>query len=131
VLLTTGQELPFDQDLDHVTIRGLPVEPPTELFPVIRLECDGPPRARPWAVDRLWRGDPGRMVAWAAARGTSVYVAAGSVSDNAPTMVSDLTIVAVDVQGHCPVYRYGDDFCTQDGFKTRGEEICPVKSLRS
>jgi alpha-L-fucosidase len=73
VLLTTGQELEFDQDEDHLALRGLPVEPPTDLFPVIRLECDGPPGARPWAADRLWQGDPRRMAAWAARRGTSVF----------------------------------------------------------
>ena len=26
-----------------------------------------------WAADRLWQGDPQRMAAWAAARGTSVW----------------------------------------------------------
>jgi alpha-L-fucosidase len=72
-LLTTGEELRFRQDADYLTIRGLPKEPPTDLFPVIRLECDGPPKPRPWAVDRLWGGDPRRMTAWAAERGTSVW----------------------------------------------------------
>ena len=72
LLLTTGQELPYEQSTDHLIIRGLPREPPTDLFPVIRLECEGPPRPRPWAADRLWQGDPRRMAAWAAARGTSV-----------------------------------------------------------
>mgnify|MGYP005837676185 CR=1 FL=1 len=74
VLLTTGAELPFRQTEDHVIISGLPLEPPTPLFPVIRLECDAPPQPRPWAADRLWQGDPRRMTAWAAARGASVYV---------------------------------------------------------
>jgi len=73
VLLTTGEELPFAQTEDHVLIGGLPAEPPTKLFPVIRLECDGPPQARDWAVDRLWEGNPRRMMPWAAARGTSVF----------------------------------------------------------
>jgi alpha-L-fucosidase len=72
-LLTTGQELEFSQEVDHVHLRGLPFEPPTDLFPVIRLECEGLPRARPWAVDRLWQGDPRRMAGWAASRGTSVF----------------------------------------------------------
>jgi alpha-L-fucosidase len=71
-LLTTGHELPCEQSTDHLAVRGLPVDPPTPLFPVIRLECDGPPRPRPWAADRLWTGDPRRMAAWAAGRGTSV-----------------------------------------------------------
>jgi alpha-L-fucosidase len=73
VLLTTGQELGFEQGVDHLTIRGLPVEPPTDLFPVIRIECVAPPVARPWALNRLWQGDPRRMTSWAAARGTSVH----------------------------------------------------------
>jgi alpha-L-fucosidase len=72
-LLTTGQELPFTQTEDHLTLSGLPEAPPTPLFPVIKLECAGPPRARPWAVDRLWQGDPRRMAGWAEARGTSVW----------------------------------------------------------
>ena len=46
VLLTTGQELPFEQDVDCVTLRGLPADPRTDLFPVIRLECVAPPVAR-------------------------------------------------------------------------------------
>ena len=72
-LLTTGQELSFTQTEDHLTLSGLPEEPPTPLFPVIKLECAEPPRARSWAVDRLWQGDPRRMASWAAARGTSVW----------------------------------------------------------
>ena len=73
VLLTTGQELSFRQTTDHLTMRGLPHEPPTDLFPVIKVECDGPPRPRGWAADRICHGDPRRMTAWAAARGTSVF----------------------------------------------------------
>lgn len=72
-LLTTGQQLEFTQDADSLTLRGLPAEPPTDLFPVIKLECDGEPRPCAWAADRLWNGDPRRMTAWAAARGTSVW----------------------------------------------------------
>ncbi len=72
ILLTTGEEVPFTQSEDHLLIHGLPVTPPTDLFPVIKLECEGPPQPRPWAKDRLWGGDPKRMVAWAAARGRGV-----------------------------------------------------------
>jgi len=68
-LLTTGQPLDFTQTADHLTLRGLPAEPPTRLFPVIKLECDGPPKPCAWAADRLWCGDPRRMTCWAAARG--------------------------------------------------------------
>lgn len=73
VLLTTGQELAFTQTADHLTLSGLPAERPTPLFPVLRLECDGPPQPCAWAKDRLWQGDPRRMTAWAAARGSSVW----------------------------------------------------------
>jgi alpha-L-fucosidase len=72
-LLTTRQNLAFEQSTDYLVIKGLPTDLPTDLFPVIKLECDSPPEARPWAVDRLWQGDPRRMTAWAAKRGTSVY----------------------------------------------------------
>jgi alpha-L-fucosidase len=74
VLLTTGRELAFDQTEAALILRGLPAEPPTRLFPVIRLECDGPPQPCEWAKDRLWQGDPRRMAAWAAARGDSFSV---------------------------------------------------------
>jgi alpha-L-fucosidase len=73
VLLTTGQELSWVQDAGTVTLSGLPAESPTPLFPVIRLECAGLPQACSWAKDRLWQGDPRRMVSWAAARGESVW----------------------------------------------------------
>jgi alpha-L-fucosidase len=80
VLLTTGQELAFEQSDDYLTLHGLPAEPPTELFPVIRLECESWPEPRPWAADRLWAGDPCRMTEWAAARGRGVSVS----GDGAP-----------------------------------------------
>jgi alpha-L-fucosidase len=72
-LLTTGQTLPFEQDGGKLTIHQLPAESPTELFPVIKLECADPPQPVEWAADRLWQGDPRRMVDWAAARGSSVH----------------------------------------------------------
>jgi alpha-L-fucosidase len=65
VLLTTGQELAFEQSEDHLVIQGLPLERPSALFPVIRLECAGQPAARAWAIDRLWSGDAARMTDWA------------------------------------------------------------------
>ncbi|MFA6109466.1 MAG: alpha-L-fucosidase [Candidatus Latescibacterota bacterium] len=73
MLLTTGQELAVTQQGDEVGITGLPAEAPTRLFPVIRLDCEGPPVPADWARDRLWGGDPRRMTAWARARGTSVW----------------------------------------------------------
>ncbi len=71
-LLTNGQNLAFEQDEDTLTIHGLPLSPPTALFPVIKLECQAPPQPRAWAAHRLWGGDPRRMTPWAAARGGSV-----------------------------------------------------------
>ena len=73
-LLTTGQKLPFDQQGDQLYIGGLPRKPPTKLFPVIELVCKGKPEAADWAKDRLWQGDPERMVPWAAQRGEGVMV---------------------------------------------------------
>ena len=72
-LLTTGQELQVAQEGDEVRVSGLPAAAPTRLFPVIKLECDGPPAPAAWARERLWGGDPRRMTAWAQARGTSVW----------------------------------------------------------
>jgi alpha-L-fucosidase len=65
VLITTGQELAFDQSEDHLTLRGLPRECPSALFPVIRLECTDRPTPSSWAADRLWTGDPACMTDWA------------------------------------------------------------------
>ncbi len=72
-LLTTGQKLIFEQKGEELTIHGLPIEPPTPLFPVIKLVCDSKPEGGVWAKQRLWSGDPTRIAAWARKRGTSVY----------------------------------------------------------
>ena len=72
-LLTTGATLPFDQQGDVITLSALPEKPPTELFPVIKLEFAEPPVASDWAKERLWCGDPRRMTDWAKSRGTSVW----------------------------------------------------------
>lgn len=73
MLLTTSDELRFEQCSEELLIHGLPAQPPTDLFPVIKLECAAPPQAQPWARDRLWSGDPRRMLPWAQARGSSVW----------------------------------------------------------
>ncbi|MEW6355900.1 MAG: alpha-L-fucosidase [Planctomycetota bacterium] len=73
-LMTTGAELEFEQSPDYVTVKGLPAKPPTDLFPVIKIKCEDPPKPRDWAAKRLWSGDSRRMTSWAAARGTSVFV---------------------------------------------------------
>jgi alpha-L-fucosidase len=77
-LLTTGQELDFDQKGDVLWIRGLPNEAPTKLFPVIKIECDGKPKGNQWGQERLWNGDPGRVATWARQRGESVFVGGGA-----------------------------------------------------
>jgi alpha-L-fucosidase len=73
-LLTTGQELPFEQHGDDLFICGLPAERPTALFPVIKLVFAGRPQANQWGRHRLWGGNPERVAAWARRRGTSVWV---------------------------------------------------------
>lgn len=73
-LLTTGKALKFEQTPERLTIRGLPASPPTKLFPVIRLECDGPPQPQAWARERLWCGDPRPYIAWARERGEGFNV---------------------------------------------------------
>ena len=72
-LLSTGQSLCFECIPDGIVIQGLPIDDPCELFPVIRLEFDEPPKLHPWAQERLWAGDPTRMANWAAQRGQSVW----------------------------------------------------------
>jgi alpha-L-fucosidase len=74
VLLTSGTELPFEQDGDQLVVSGLPRTAPTTLFPVIKLECSAPPQPAAWAADRLWSGDPRRMTPWAGERGTGFDV---------------------------------------------------------
>lgn len=71
-LLGSGAALTVAQDADHVVVRGLPRTPPTDLFPVVRLECAEAPAATARYAG-LWGGDPMRYHAWAAARGTSVW----------------------------------------------------------
>ena len=72
MLISSGQNLSFTQDDTAVTLRGLPVVKPTPLYPVIKLELDGPPRALPAFRQRLWGGDPRRMTEWARSRGAGV-----------------------------------------------------------
>lgn len=73
-LVTTGQTLDFVQDGDVLEVLGLPAEAPTRLFPVIKIECDSPPRSGRWGRERLWAGDPTRVADWARTRGTSVWL---------------------------------------------------------
>ena len=80
-LLTTGQELAFEQQGNELYIHGLPAIPPTTLFPVIKITCDGPPQANQWGRERLWQGDPTRVAEWARLGGTSVFVNKDSASE--------------------------------------------------
>ncbi len=73
-ILATGQELAVHNSPEAVELEGLPVAPPCELFPVIKLECDGRPQAKAWDRPRLWSGDPRRFIDWAAARGRTPWV---------------------------------------------------------
>jgi alpha-L-fucosidase len=73
-LLTTGQELSFSQDATAITLRGLPSESPSRLFPVIRLDFASPPSTTTWGHERLWSGDPLRIAEWAATRGSTPWV---------------------------------------------------------
>jgi alpha-L-fucosidase len=73
-LLSTGETLCVESRPDGLAIHGLPIEPPCELFPVIRLEFAEPPKLYPWAQERLWTGDASRMTAWALQRGRSVWI---------------------------------------------------------
>ena len=58
---------------EDVTLEGLPAAMPTELFPVIRVECAGKPEGGHWAKHRVWGGDSSGFVEWARKRGTSVW----------------------------------------------------------
>lgn len=71
-LLTNGQALAFAQEGDTLVLRGLPAEPPTALFPVIELECDGRPRAAAW-VGGPYYGSRDHALDVARRRGTSVW----------------------------------------------------------
>ncbi|MHA6484934.1 alpha-L-fucosidase [Paenibacillus sp. strain BS8-2] len=73
-LITTGQELAFTQRGEQLFIEGLPIERPTKLFPVIKLEFASRPETGQWGTERNWSGDPKRVADWARTRGTSVFV---------------------------------------------------------
>lgn len=73
-LLTTGQELSVTQNGENMIISGLPPLAPTELFPVIKLECENKPAAGPWLQSPLWGEDTTMFRKWAVKRGTSVWV---------------------------------------------------------
>lgn len=71
--LTTGRELNFEKNGSDLIIKGLPKASPTNLFPVIKVECEGRPEATEWGRQRVWSGDPQRIADWARLRGESVF----------------------------------------------------------
>ena len=71
-LLATGQELKLEQGENELVVRGLPAEPPTPLFPVIKLECVDRPRPCPWVAGPYF-GTRDHALAQARTRGTSVF----------------------------------------------------------
>ena len=74
VLLCTGQTLEMDHYEHGLLLKGLPLDKPCDLFPVVRLRCKTAPKPLPAARDGMWSGDPLRFVPWAEARGDSVWV---------------------------------------------------------
>ena len=73
--LGTGTPLSLrtEPDPDAFVIEGLPDRSREELYPVIELEFASAPEPAPWASDRLWQGNPTRMIPWAERRGTSGF----------------------------------------------------------
>lgn len=67
MLVSTGTPVSVRQADDALVLEGLPIAPPCDLFPVIRLDFDQPPELHDWARERLWEGDPARMTPWASA----------------------------------------------------------------
>ena len=72
-LLTTGEALDFEQDENELTLKGLPAEQPTPLFPVIKLECAARPQPCPWVGSGGYFGVREHALEAARKRGTSVY----------------------------------------------------------
>ena len=74
-LMATGKDLGVSDYGRGYTLTGLPVDPPCELFPVIRIELEGEPAAHNW-VGVQW-GDPAlagpAYAEWARQRGASVW----------------------------------------------------------
>ena len=64
--LADGRPITFEQMGEHIYLRGLPAEPPDARDTVIALEVQGTPKPFPWARERLWQGDAGRMADWSA-----------------------------------------------------------------
>lgn len=60
-----NSELTFRKEEDVLLI-DLPADIKKEnLFPVLRIECEGVPETNEWGRQRLWEGDPLRIADWA------------------------------------------------------------------
>jgi alpha-L-fucosidase len=64
-LLADEWPVKFEQEGEHIYLRDMPSLPPDPRNTVIVLQFDGPPEPYPWAAERLWHGDAGRMADWA------------------------------------------------------------------
>ncbi len=73
-LLTDGTPLSIRREGHAVILSGLPKEKPEALFPVVKLECNGPIRTNAWGHYRNWQGDADRIARWAEQRGKTVWV---------------------------------------------------------
>lgn len=69
-LLGSPITLTASRDATGVILHGSPATPPTSLFPVLKLECAGEPKALSSYHSGLWGGDPMRLHAWASSRGS-------------------------------------------------------------
>lgn len=49
----------------------------------------------------------------------------------ATTTSKSLMIEVVDVKGHCPVYRKGDTFRIEEGYKLKADKLLCMHSLQS
>lgn len=73
-LLSTGEELEVGTYEHGLLLKGLPMEKPCDLYPVVKLECDPAPRALTCAREGVWQGDPMRFLGWARKRGEGPHV---------------------------------------------------------
>jgi len=64
--LADGRPIRFEQTGEHIYLRDLPAAPPDPRDTVIALVVEGTPKPFPWAKERLWQGDAGRMAGWSA-----------------------------------------------------------------
>lgn len=76
-LLSTGEILEVRSDDRAVEFHGLPRQSPIPLFPVIKVELDGPPRTHPTFQPGMWGGDPRRLAAWGGTTAAPIWSGLG------------------------------------------------------